>query len=86
MTAQEIKRHRIFAQYMNEVQRMYTVDSLKNMKEKIEIGISRCPPFTGLHELEYEQLQKLVDKVDAALLKMDPAAMKKDVVEELVTW
>jgi len=84
MSAQETRRDSLLAQYMDKIQRMYTADSLRNMKEKIESAISQCNPYSELHELDYERQHKLQVKVEAALLKIEPTTKKEK--EQLGPW
>ncbi|GAB7343141.1 hypothetical protein MBLNU457_1216t1 [Dothideomycetes sp. NU457] len=72
LSQEEQKKRSIFHKQMNEVSRMYQKAELVQKKKEIDQAMSRTPPFYEVHELSYEQLEKLMENVKKGLSKFSP--------------
>lgn len=70
---------------MNEVSRMYQKAELVQKKKEIDQAMSRTPPFYEVHELSYDQLEKLMENVSKGLSKFSPILPERT-VENDAPW
>jgi len=71
---------------MNQIARMYQKEELIQKAKDIDLALSRAPPFLDVHDLSYEQLITLKDKVNAVLEEGFSYLAAEQMVENDAPW
>ena len=71
---------------MNEISRMYQKEELLQKSKDLDLALSRAPPFLEVHELSYEQLLMLKEKVNALLRDKFSYVAGEQMIENDAPW